>query len=119
MCGCCSGSRCVICKILGGLAAAVFALLTVASFMAVWRTHVMPDGWVFGTVEGNTAILALVLSVVCLKKTFLKMCPCGSKSACGGGSCSSGCGDAGCSACPRCGKSPCACMATKGMGMKK
>lgn len=86
------GSGCSGCKALVAIVAIVTTATTVAALIGVYMKHVTTDGWVFGTMEGSLAIVALIVSVMCWLKLVKKLCPC-SKS----GSVCSGCGHSPCS----------------------
>lgn len=96
-CGSCcssgSGGWCTVCKLFTGLALLVTTLTTIATAMGVFMTHVTPEGWMFGTLNGSLAIVAFLVSVMCWLKLVKKLCPCGKM----GG------------ACPGCGTEPCSC----------
>lgn len=90
----------MVCKIIGGLAALILTLTTIASLVGVYRTHLLPGGLTFGSLEGSVALAVLVLSLIAWVKTVHKMCPCGCATGCGCGAMCSGCGkpsaDCGC-----------------------
>ena len=98
---CCSsgGSGCGGCKALVAIVALLTTVTTVAALTGVYVTHMTPEGWMFGTLNGSVAIIAFLASVMCWLKLVKKLCPCG-KSSCASGSCG---------ACPGCGTSPCSC----------
>ena len=81
---------------------AIVALLTtvttIATLIGVYMTHITPEGWMFGSLNGSVAVIAFLASIMCWLKLVKKMCPCGSKGACGAGG-----------MCPGCGHSPCTC----------
>lgn len=85
-----SGSCCKGCSIVGYVAAAVYALLTLISLYAAYNTHFLPDGsFIAGAPEGSLALLTVIFSFTMLMKALKKCCPC-SAGACspnGGGCC--------------------------------
>ena len=89
--GCCGG-----CKAMCAIVTLLTTITTIAALIGVYQTHITPEGWMFGSLNGSVAIIAFLASVMCWLKLVKKMCPCG-KGACGGGSCGG------------CGQSPCAC----------
>ena len=88
--GCCGGP-CGVCK---ALVALLTTVTTVATLIGVYMTHVTPEGWMFGSLNGSVAVVAFLLSIMCWLKLVKKLCPCGKM---GGGMC------------PGCGHSPCTC----------
>ena len=103
---CSSGGKCGGCKAILALVCLLVTVLTIAAAIGVYKSHVLPDGWDFGSLNGSLAILTLVVSVMAWLKLVKKLCPCGkgglcSSGGCGGGSCGDGCG--------ACGQSPCNC----------
>ncbi len=112
---CCSGGKCIGCKVVAGVFALLSTLTTLAMLMAVYRTHVMPTGGLmFGSPEGSLAVIAFAASAALWLKVVCKLCPCGSKGMCGAGACDKGaCAMPGCckdgSCCKACNKCPCEC----------
>jgi hypothetical protein len=72
----------------------VITALTIAAAIGVYSTHMTAEGWMFGTLNGSVAIIALLAALVSWLKIFKKMCGCRRKG-CG---CGSGCegGKCGC-----------------------
>ncbi len=99
-CGDKFGTGCGGCKFIVGIVALLTTITTIATLIGVYNTHMTAEGWMFGTLNGSLAIIALLLSVMCWLKLVKKMCPCG-KGSCAGGSCGGGC--------PGCGNDPCTC----------
>jgi len=92
--GCCGGS-CWGCKIAKGVVCLLLLLAAIAAFIGVWKTHFLPEGMVFGTVQGSAALLTFVVALVAKWKVCKGMCPCNS------------CGS--CNTCAKCGHDPCTC----------
>lgn len=90
MCGSSCGTGCAGCKAVKAVAALLMTLATVGAFVAVWRTHVVAGGLVFGTMDGSLALLTFMVGLTFWTKMVGKMCPC-NKGGCGS-SCASGCG---------------------------
>ena len=93
--GCGGGGCCGGCKAICAIVALLTTITTIATLIGVYNTHVTPDGWMFGSLNGSVAIVAFLVSVMCWLKLVKKMCPCGKKM---GGMC------------PGCGHSPCTCQ---------
>ena len=91
---CCSGGSCGGCKFIVGIMALLTTITTIATFIGVYQTHITPEGWMFGSLNGSIAVIAFLFSIMCWLKLVKKLCPCG-KGACGG--------------CPGCGNMPCSC----------
>ena len=108
---CSSGNCCVVCKIVKALVILVLTLTSVAAFIGVWNTHMVNGAWTFGSQEGSLALLVLVVSFSLWGKKLTKMCPCGSKGACGG--CPCGKDNCACDKGCGCGKENCACPKDK------
>jgi hypothetical protein len=92
-CGC---GSCVGCKIVTAIVALLVTALTIAALVGVYVTHVTPEGWLFGSLNGSAAIIALLFSLKFWHRLVKKLCPCKKGGCCGG-------------ACPGCGTSPCSC----------
>ena len=106
---CCGG--CAGCKVLTGIVAFLTTLTTVAAVIGVWRTHITPAGWVFGTAEGSLALLVFIVSLMVWLKLVKKMCPCNKMGAgcpCGGAGCKGECQNGG-AKCSMCHHMPCTC----------
>ena len=88
---CCSGGSCGACKGLVAIVALLTTATTVATALGVWMTHMTPEGWMFGTLNGSVAVIAFLFSIMCWLKLVKKLCPCGkmgADGACGPGQCS-------------------------------
>lgn len=94
---CCSG--CGGCKAVTAIVALLVTLLTIAALVGVYVSHMTPEGWMFGSLNGSAAIIAVLFSLTFWVKLVKKLCPCGK------GGCGSGCGGG----CPACGSDPCSC----------
>jgi len=60
---------CLFCEWLSVVLTALATICTLAAIVGLYKAHVMSDGLVFGTSMGSLSIVALVFSLVFLKKT--------------------------------------------------
>jgi hypothetical protein len=68
---------CVFCEWLTIILTALSTITSIAAIAGLYKSHVMSDGLVFGTSTGSLSIIALIISLVFLKKTCEAcMCEC-------------------------------------------
>lgn len=69
-------SGCTGCGIANYVALVLLAIGTIATVIGVYKAHLLPAGATFGTSNGSLSLIAFVLAVTLLKKTFCGCCGC-------------------------------------------
>lgn len=68
-------SGCGVCRVLTLVIGLVALLGSIAAIIGVYKSHMLPEGLVFGTSQGSIALTACALNLFLLEKAR-QYCPC-------------------------------------------
>lgn len=74
--------ECGACKFFRVIVSVLLLVAVVASAIAMWNTHVLATGFVFGTTEGTLAIIAFAFTLTKFYKVAKRLCTCGCGDSC-------------------------------------
>ncbi len=69
------GGLCNVCSATSLITMVLAVVATLASLVGLYKAHVLSSGFTFGTSTGSLSIVALVVSLMLLKKAS-EACPC-------------------------------------------